>query len=135
MEHGAGPALVLAGPGTGKTAVLAARIAHLVRSREAEPESIAAVTFTNRAAREMRERLGLLLPDPLVRERIRVGTFHAFGLALLKSYGERLNLNWPFTIVNQEEREELLAALPGMPEGQGRGPGGGHLPGQAGPAG
>ena len=119
-EHGAGPALVLAGPGTGKTAVLAARIAHLVRSRGAAPEAIAAVTFTNRAAREMRERLGLLLPDPRVRERIRIGTFHSFGLALLKAYGERLNLSWPFTIVDQEEREELLAALPGCPKGRAR---------------
>jgi DNA helicase-2/ATP-dependent DNA helicase PcrA len=117
-EHGAGPVLVLAGPGTGKTAVLAARIAHLVRSRGAAPEAIAAVTFTNRAAREMRERLGLLLPDPRVRERIRVGTFHSFGLALLKAHGERLNLSWPFTIVDQEEREELLAALPGCPKGR-----------------
>jgi superfamily I DNA/RNA helicase len=118
VEHGDGPALVLAGPGTGKTAVLAARIAHLVRSRGAPPEGIAAVTFTNRAAREMRERLGLLLPDPRVRERVRVGTFHSFGLALLKSYGERLDLNWPFTIVNQEQREELLASLPACPKGK-----------------
>ncbi len=117
-EHGTGPALVLAGPGTGKTAVLAARLAHLVRSRGAAPEAIAAVTFTNRAAREMRDRLGLLLPDPRVREWIRIGTFHSFGLALLKTYGERLNLSWPFTIVDQEEREELLAALPGCPKGR-----------------
>jgi uncharacterized protein (TIGR00375 family) len=118
VEHGAGPALVLAGPGTGKTAVLAARIAHLVRACDMAPEGIAAVTFTNRAAREMRERLGLLLPDPRVRERIRVGTFHAYGLALLKTHGALLNLNWPFTIVNQQEREELLAALPACPKGK-----------------
>ncbi len=117
-EHGQGPALVLAGPGTGKTAVLAQRIAHLVRSQAAEPEGIVAVTFTNRAAREMRERLEPLLPDPRVRERIRVGTFHAFGLALLKSYGQGLDLNWPFPIVNQAEREELLAALPACPKGK-----------------
>ncbi len=118
VEHGEGPALVLAGPGTGKTAVLTARIAHLIQARGAEPEGIAAVTFTNRAAREMRERLALLLPDPRVRERIRVGTFHAYGLALLKRHGARLDLNWPFTIVNQEEREELLAGLPACPKGR-----------------
>jgi superfamily I DNA/RNA helicase len=118
VEHGNGPALVLAGPGTGKTAVLAARVAHLVRSRGVPPERITAVTFTNRAAGEMRERLGLLLPDPRVRERVRVGTFHALGLALLKSYGERLDLAWPFTIVNREQSEELLASLPACPKGR-----------------
>jgi DNA helicase-2/ATP-dependent DNA helicase PcrA len=118
VEHGEGPALVLAGPGTGKTAVLAARVAHLIRSGGAEPEGIVAVTFTNRAAREMRERLEPLLPDPRLRERIRVGTFHAFGLALLKACGQRLDLNWPFTILNQADREELLASLPACPKGR-----------------
>jgi len=116
VEHGDAPVLVLAGPGTGKTGVLAARIAHLVRERG--PDGILAVTFTNRAAREMRERLTRLLPDPLARERVRVGTFHAFGLALLKAHGALLGLSWPFTIVNQEEREELLAALPACPKGK-----------------
>ena len=82
------------------------------------PEGIVAVTFTNRAAREMRERLAQLLPDPLVREGVRVGTFHAFGLALLKAHAEPAGLSWPFTILNPEEREELLATLPACPRGK-----------------
>jgi DNA helicase-2/ATP-dependent DNA helicase PcrA len=118
VEHGDGPALVLAGPGTGKTGVLAARIAHLTLGRGVPPERILAVTFTNRAAREMRERLARLLPDPLARERVRVGTFHAFGLSLLKAYGEHLGLSWPFTILDPEEREQLVGKLPACPKGK-----------------
>ena len=131
-EHGAGPALVLAGPGTGKTAVLAARIAHLVRSRDAAPEAIAAVTFTNRAAREMRERLGLLLPDPRVRERIRIGTFHSFGLALLKSLRGALEPELALHDRGPGGTRRAPGRAARLPERQGRGPGGSHLPDQAG---
>jgi uncharacterized protein (TIGR00375 family) len=83
VEHDGGPLMIIAGPGTGKTRTLTCRIAHLIRHVGVCPEKILALTFTNRAAEEMRSRLeGLLGPDTALPF---VGTFHGFCLALLKS--------------------------------------------------
>jgi len=90
VTHGEGPQLVLAGAGSGKTRVITYRIAWLVREKGLDPYNIVAVTFTNKAAAEMRERAENLLevfPLPTF-----VGTFHRFCLTLLRRYGERLGL-------------------------------------------
>src|SRR5688572_24609363 len=82
VEATAGPVLVLAGAGSGKTRALTHRIAHLIHSRQARPEEVMAVTFTNKAAREMRERVARLLDSPTDTPSA-IGTFHALGARLL----------------------------------------------------
>ena len=87
VTHGDGPQLVLAGAGSGKTRVITYRVAWLVRERGVDPGSVVAVTFTNKAAAEMRDRVERLLdlfPLPTF-----VGTFHRYALTLLRRYGER----------------------------------------------
>ena len=87
VTHGEGPQLVLAGAGSGKTRVITYRVAWLVREQQVDPAEIVAVTFTNNAAAEMRERVEKLLelyPLPTF-----VGTFHRYALRLLRRYGER----------------------------------------------
>lgn len=88
IEHG--PALVDAGPGTGKTRTLVARILFLLRQQRVPPDNILAVTFTNKAAEEMRTRLRLAVGDAA--DRVWIGTFHAFGFELLRKEGHRLSL-------------------------------------------
>ena len=82
-----GPVLVLAGAGTGKTAALTARLAHLLYTRRAWPSEILSVTFTNKAAREMRERVGRLVGDA-VEGMPWLGTFHAVGAKMLRRHAE-----------------------------------------------
>ncbi len=77
VTHGAGPLLIVAGAGTGKTTVLTRRVAHLITSKQARPEEILALTFTDKAAREMAERVDQLIPYGYAETWI--GTFHAFG--------------------------------------------------------
>ena len=93
-----GPVLVVAGAGSGKTRVITEKIVHLVRSGIA-PEHIAALTFTNKAAREMRRRAGSLLGKE-ERTGLRVSTFHALGLSILRAERESLGLRPGFTIFN-----------------------------------
>jgi uncharacterized protein (TIGR00375 family) len=109
VEHGGGPALVLAGPGTGKTAVLALRIARLV-AQGAAPFSIAAVTFTTRAARELGERIGRYL-DGEEAAQVWTGTFHALCLSILRDHRAEAFLAPDFGIVGEEEREGVLKEL------------------------
>src|SRR5258707_5337969 len=80
VEHADGPLLVLAGAGTGKTRVLTARIAHLLWTRRARPNEILSVTFTNKAAREMKERVGQLVGG-VIEGMPWLGTFHSIGMA------------------------------------------------------
>ncbi|MBU0492818.1 MAG: UvrD-helicase domain-containing protein, partial [Chloroflexi bacterium] len=91
VEHPPGPVMVTAGPGTGKTRVLAQRVVHLVRSGGAAPETVLAVTFTRQAAREMQARLAEALPHG-AGEGITVCTFHALGLDLLRTEAGGLDL-------------------------------------------
>jgi uncharacterized protein (TIGR00375 family) len=103
-----GPLLVVAGPGTGKTRALTHRIAHLITSGRAAAEQCLSITFTRRAAEEMRERLAKLVPAPA--ERIPVTTFHALGLRILRDQAERAGLSDGFRIAAETERLALLRA-------------------------
>ncbi|MEH3106568.1 MAG: UvrD-helicase domain-containing protein [Sphingomonas fennica] len=105
-----GPVLVLAGAGTGKTAALTARLAHLVSTRRAWPSEILAVTFTNKAAREMRERVGRLLGD-MVEGMPWLGTFHSIAARMLRRHAELVGLQSNFTILDTDDQLRLLKQL------------------------
>jgi len=102
VEHGEGPLLVLAGAGSGKTRVITYRIAHLISQRQVDPQAIMAVTFTNKAAGEMRERIKQLLSAEAAKK-IWIGTFHALCLRILKR-----EIPHEFTIYDEEESKRLL---------------------------
>ena len=101
-----GPVLVLAGAGTGKTRVLTTRLAHLLMTGRARPGELLAVTFTNKAAREMRERIAAILGRPV--EGWWLGTFHALGARMLRRHAERLGLTPAFTILDADDQLRLL---------------------------
>ena len=105
-----GPVLVLAGAGTGKTAALTARLAHLIYTRKAYPSEILAVTFTNKAAREMRERVGRLVGEA-VEGMPWLGTFHSIGAKMLRRHAELVGLHPNFTILDTDDQLRLLKQL------------------------
>ena len=105
-----GPVLVLAGAGTGKTAALTARLAHLLWTRKAYPSEILSVTFTNKAAREMRLRVGRLVGD-VVEGIPWLGTFHAIGAKMLRRHAELVGLQSNFTILDTDDQLRLLKQL------------------------
>jgi DNA helicase-2/ATP-dependent DNA helicase PcrA len=105
-----GPVLVLAGAGTGKTRVLTTRIAHLIAGRKAWPSQILAVTFTNRAARQMVERVGMLVGG-MVEGMPWLGTFHSIGAKILRRHAELVGLKSSFTILDDEDQLKLLKQL------------------------
>ncbi len=105
-----GPVLVLAGAGTGKTAALTARLAHLIATRRAWPSEILAVTFTNKAAREMRERVGRIIGDA-VEGMPWLGTFHSIGAKMLRRHAELVGLQSNFTIIDTDDQLRLLKQL------------------------
>jgi DNA helicase-2/ATP-dependent DNA helicase PcrA len=102
-----GPVLILAGAGTGKTAALTARLAHLIATRRAWPSEILAVTFTNKAAREMKERVGRIIGDA-VEGMPWLGTFHAIGAKMLRRHAELVGLQSNFTILDTDDQIRLL---------------------------
>ena len=104
-----GPLLVLSGAGTGKTRVLTARLAQLVASRTAAPWNILAVTFTNKAAREMKERVTQLV-GPMV-EQVMLGTFHALAARMLRQHAELVGLKSDYTILDTDDQNRLLKQL------------------------
>jgi DNA helicase II / ATP-dependent DNA helicase PcrA len=106
VEATEGPVLVLAGAGTGKTRVLTTRFAHILLSRKAFPNQILTVTFTNKAAREMRERVGKILGQPA--EGLWLGTFHALGARMLRRFAERVGLQSNFSILDGDDQLRLL---------------------------
>jgi len=101
-----GPLLVLAGAGTGKTRVLTARFAHLLLTGSAAPGAVLAVTFTNKAAREMRDRVGAILGRPV--EGLWLGTFHALSVRMLRRHAERAGLRPGFTILDTDDQLRVL---------------------------
>lgn len=105
-----GPLLVLAGAGTGKTAALTARLAHLLYTRKAYPSEILSVTFTNKAAREMRHRVRNIVGD-VVEEMPWLGTFHAIGAKMLRRHAELVGLQSNFTILDTDDQLRLLKQL------------------------
>ncbi|MXO71493.1 UvrD-helicase domain-containing protein [Alteraurantiacibacter buctensis] len=105
-----GPVLMLAGAGTGKTAALTHRLAHLVRQRLAWPSEILCVTFTNRAAREMRHRVGQLIGDA-VEGMPWLGTFHSICARMLRRHAELAGLQSNFTIIDTDDQLRVLKAL------------------------
>ncbi len=105
VRSAAGPVVVVAGPGTGKTRVLTHRAAYLLRERGVPPGAVLAVTFTNRAAEEVRRRIRELLPEVEGLEALRVGTFHSVALDLLKVYHPEGSQD----VVDEVEAREILA--------------------------
>lgn len=106
VEYGNGQLLILAGAGSGKTKTLTHRIAYLIAERGVSPFSVLAVTFTNKAAGEMRERLELLLGGEA--RSVFLGTFHGFCVRLLRESGEEIGLDRNFTIFDSQDQ---LAAI------------------------
>jgi DNA helicase-2/ATP-dependent DNA helicase PcrA len=106
VEATEGPVLVIAGAGSGKTRVLTERIAHLVRNKNVRPEHILAFTFTNRAAREMKERLERGIPG--IAARLWVGTFHATGVRILRTRGEAIGIDRYFSIYDANDSLEVV---------------------------
>ncbi|NWG26718.1 MAG: UvrD-helicase domain-containing protein, partial [Pseudorhodoplanes sp.] len=105
-----GPVLVLAGAGTGKTRVLTARIAHILNLGRARPHEILAVTFTNKAAREMKMRVGAMVGQA-VEGMPWLGTFHAIGVKILRRHAELVGLKSSFTILDVDDQIRLLKQL------------------------
>ena len=105
-----GPLLVLAGAGTGKTRVLTTRLAHILATRRAWPSQILAVTFTNKAAREMKDRIGDLIGG-VVEGMAWLGTFHAIGVKILRRHAELAGLKSSFTILDTDDQVRLLKQL------------------------
>ena len=105
-----GPVLMLAGAGTGKTAALTARLAHLIATRRAWPSEILCVTFTNKASREMRRRVGQHIGDA-VEGMPWLGTFHSIGAKMLRRHAELVGLQSNYTIIDTDDQLRLLKQL------------------------
>ncbi len=102
IRYGEGPLLIVAGAGTGKTLVLTRRIAYLIESKMAKPEEILGLTFTERAAEEMSERVDIFLPYGFAN--IPISTFHAFGDRILREFALELGLNPDFQVLSETEQ-------------------------------
>jgi len=114
VQIAAGPLMILAGPGSGKTRTLTFRMAHLMAERAIDPAHCLAVTFTRRAAGEMRARLAELVPSAAAQ--VSVHTFHSLGLAILRENPEAAGLGPGFRIAGEAERKALLAGTLALPE-------------------
>ena len=111
VEHTDGPLLVLAGAGTGKTRVLTSRIAHILATGRAFPSQILAVTFTNKAAREMKSRVAKLIGEGRAEGMPWLGTFHSIGVKILRRHAEMVGLRTDFTILDTDDQIRLLKQI------------------------
>ena len=102
-----GPLLIVAGAGSGKTKVLTSRIANIVEKNLAFPNEILAVTFTNKAAREMQNRIGFLLKKKAIGLPW-LGTFHSICAKILRKHAKAVNLTQNFTIIDQDDQQRLI---------------------------
>jgi DNA helicase-2/ATP-dependent DNA helicase PcrA len=109
VQHTEGPILILAGAGTGKTNVLTRRIAYLLLTQSAQPHEILAVTFTNKAAKEMAERTEKLVGHSTAG--MWLGTFHRIGVRLLRQHAERVGLRPQFVILDPDDQQRLVGQL------------------------
>src|SRR5436305_11899660 len=105
VTHFEGPLLILAGAGSGKTRVITRRVAWLLQ-QGVRPWNILAITFTNKAAGEMRQRVEALVPN----SRVWVSTFHSLGARLLRQYADRVGLDRNYTIYDQSDRNRIVKA-------------------------
>ena len=101
-----GPLLVLAGAGSGKTKVLTTKVAYLILEKKVAPNNILAITFTNKAAKEMKNRIIDIVG--LIGYKIQISTFHSFGLTILKKHYDKLGLNKNFTILDNEDSNNVI---------------------------
>src|SRR5207302_1126660 len=107
VTHLEGPLLIFAGAGSGKTRVLTTRVANLIAQRKVWPDRVLAVTFTNKAAREMRERVARLVVGADV-DRMWVGTFHATAVRMLRRAADRIGLPRAFSIFDEDDSRAAL---------------------------
>jgi DNA helicase-2/ATP-dependent DNA helicase PcrA len=110
VEHADGPAIVLAGPGTGKTSVIVHRVAHLVGARGIAPERVAAISFTNKAAGELRERIGDIVGGAKA-DGVFAGTFHSFGLRILRRFADLAGLGPEPRLLDSAQQRWMLREL------------------------
>jgi DNA helicase-2/ATP-dependent DNA helicase PcrA len=110
VRHAGGPLIVLAGPGTGKTRTIIARVAHQIQERGLEPESIVALTFTVKAAAQMRERLARHV-GPLMADRVNVSTIHGFGHKLVRRFSDMLELPPELEMVDAAQSHRLMTEV------------------------
>jgi DNA helicase-2/ATP-dependent DNA helicase PcrA len=110
VTHDDGPLIVLAGPGTGKTRTIVHRVAHMVQNRGIEPESIVALTFTVKAAAQLRERLADIV-GPLAAERIVVSTIHGFGRRIVRRFGDLLHLPPELELIDAAQSHRILTQI------------------------
>lgn len=110
VEYDAGPLTVLAGPGTGKTRVIVYRVAHMIEHRGVAPERICALTFTNKAAEELRDRLGAMVGGA-ASDALHAGTFHNFGLRLLRRFADLTDLPPTPKIMDSAQQRRLIRSL------------------------
>jgi DNA helicase-2/ATP-dependent DNA helicase PcrA len=111
VETTEGPVLVLAGAGTGKTRVLTTRIAHILATGRAYPSQILAVTFTNKAAREMKHRIAALIGEANMEGMPWLGTFHSIGVKILRRHAELAGLKSGFTILDTDDQIRLIKQI------------------------
>jgi len=106
-----GPCLVLAGAGSGKTRVITQKIAHLIEDRGYDPRTIAALTFTNKAALEMQERIAKLLKQPRQAKQLTISTFHSLGVKILRQEAAGVGLKDRFSIMDSDDCYTVVSDL------------------------
>ena len=104
-----GPVLVIAGAGSGKTKVLTTRIAYLIENKKVNSENILAITFTNKAAKEMKDRVSNILKRDV--RRMHISTFHSFGVKILREYGYLVNIDKNFTILDSDDSLKVIKII------------------------
>lgn len=110
VEQTEGAVMIVAGPGSGKTRVLIYRIAHLINT-VAKPYQILALTFTNKAAREMQQRIATIIPDPALTTQLWMGTFHAIFARILRIEAEKIGFPTNFSIYDAEDAKSMIETI------------------------